>query len=138
MDYDVERIGSIVSDIRRYFKDLEDIDVKAEKDLKDVKNYYSVSMLLFTIVNRTIDLGEEIVVAEGLGMPSTYRDIFTILADASIIDDTLRDELSGLVSYRNRLAHQYQALNERDIYRIYRRLGSVKAFAEAVVRRVGP
>jgi len=77
--YDMERIGKIISDIEKYFRDLKELKIEKIEDLKDKRNFYALSMALFSILNRTIDLGSEIVIANNLGMPSTYRDIFSLL-----------------------------------------------------------
>jgi len=79
--YDVERIGKIISDIERYFRDLEleGLNIKKVEDLEDRKDFYAISMVLFSILNRAIDLGDEIVMANNLGMPSTYKEIFRLL-----------------------------------------------------------
>lgn len=75
--YDIERIGKIISDIERYFRDLEleGLNIKNVEDLEDRKDFYAISMVLFSILNRAIDLGDEIVMANNLGMPSTYKEI---------------------------------------------------------------
>jgi hypothetical protein len=67
--YDTERIARIISDIEKYLRDLEELDIKEAKDLADKRNFYAISMVLFSILNRTIDLGEELVMANNLGMP---------------------------------------------------------------------
>ena len=77
--YDTERIARIISDIEKYLRDLEELDIKEARDLADKRNFYAISMVLFSILNRTIDLGEELVMANNLGMPSTYREIFKLL-----------------------------------------------------------
>jgi len=77
--YDIERTARIISDIEKYLRDLEELDIKEARDLADKRNFYAISMVLFSILNRTIDLGEELVMANNLGMPSTYREIFKLL-----------------------------------------------------------
>ena len=59
------------SDIYRYPDDPERLEIKDPHDLKDIKNFYAVSMILFTPINRVIDLGDEIVTSGN----RTYRDI---------------------------------------------------------------
>jgi|GEM_PF-3647173 len=55
--YDIEKITKIIADLERYFNDLEKLGIKEMGDLEDRKNFYSVSMVLFAILNRAIDLG---------------------------------------------------------------------------------
>ncbi len=77
--FDLERLTKIISDIYRYLDDLERMEIKDPRDLDDIKNFYAVSMILFTLINRVIDLGDEIVTSRNLGVPGTYREIFNLL-----------------------------------------------------------
>ena len=56
-----ERLLSIIRDIERFFCDLDSINVRKIEDLASNGRFYAVSMLLFSLINRAIDLGEEIV-----------------------------------------------------------------------------
>ncbi|ATZ61232.2 MAG: DUF86 domain-containing protein [Methanosarcinales archaeon Met12] len=130
--YDTERIGKIISDIEKYFRDLEELDIKKIEDLEDKKNFYSLSMVLFSAINRTINLGEEVVVANDIGMPSTYREIFRLLAKNKFIDRRLEKRLSNLVFYRNLLSHEYYDLTEKDVFDVSKRIKVVKQFVDIV------
>ena len=130
--YDVERLGKIFSDIERYFADLETLNVRTVKDLADRRNFYSVSMVIFSIINRTINLGEEVVTANNLGTPSTYKDIFYLLRKNGIINDRMKNELSELSSYRNVFSHEYQNLTEKDVYNALLKINAVKEFAKRI------
>ena len=77
--FDLEQLTKIISDIYRYLDDLEKIEPKDLSDLDDIRNFYAVSMILFTLINRTIDLGDEIVTSRNLGVPGTYQEIFSLL-----------------------------------------------------------
>ncbi len=128
--YDVERIGKIISDIGKYLRDLEELDIKEAKDLTDRRNFYAISMVLFSILNRTIDLGEEMVMANNLGMPSTYKEIFRLLVKNKLIDANLGEGLSNLVFYRNLLSHEYYELSEKDVFDVSEKINIVKKLAE--------
>jgi len=128
--YDIERIGKIISDIEKYLRDLEELDIRGAKGLMDKKNFYATSMVLLSILNRTIDLGEEIVMANNLGMPSTYREIFRLLVKNKLIDTNLGEGLSNLVFYRNLLSHEYYELTERDVFAVSKKINVVKKFVE--------
>jgi len=130
--YDMERIGKIISDIEKYFRDLGELKIEKIEDLEDKRNFYALSMALFSILNRTIDLGSEIVIANNLGMPSTYRDIFGLLGKNGFIDKALEKELSHLVFYRNVLSHEYYDLTEKDVFDVFKRLNLIKQFVEKV------
>jgi uncharacterized protein YutE (UPF0331/DUF86 family) len=130
--YDVERIGGIISNIERYFRDLEALEIERVENLEDKKNFYAVSMVLFSILNRAIDLGDEIVMANNLGMPSTYKEIFRLLTKNKLIDKNIGEEMSKLVFYRNLLSHDYYKLTEEDVFEVFRRISAVKMFVERI------
>ena len=69
--FDLERLTKIISDIYRYPDDLERMKIKDPRDLDGTKNFYAVSMILFALINRVIDLGDEIVTSRNLGVPGT-------------------------------------------------------------------
>ena len=128
--YDMERIGKIISDIEKYFTDLEELKIDKEEDLEDKRNFYALSMALFSILNRTINLGSELVMANNLGMPTTYKDIFRLLGKNGFISRELEKELSHLVFYRNLLSHEYYDLTEKDVFDVSKRINIVKQFVE--------
>ena len=132
--YDIERIGKIISDIEKYLRDLEELKIKKIEDLEDKRNFYALSMALFSALNRTIDLGSEIVMANNLGIPSTYRDIFKLLSKNEFIDKALEKELSRLVFYRNLLSHEYYDLTDKDIFDLLGRIVVIKQFVEKIKR----
>ena len=97
-------------------------DIKDVEDLKNFKNFHATSMLVFSIINRTIDIGEEIVAKEKLGFPSSYREVFEILADNKIIDEKLKQNLSKLVYYRNLFAHEYFSFTKKEVFDAFQKM----------------
>ena len=134
--FDLERLTKIISDIYRYLDDLEKIGVNDLHDLDDTRNFYALSMILFTLVNRTIDLGDEIVTSRNLGVPGTYREIFSLLERGKVIDKELASDLSNLVYQRNILAHEYYNLTEEDVFKIYRKIGVIRKFVEQAKKNI--
>ena len=134
--FDLERLTKIISDIYRYLDDLERIEIKDPRDLDDIRNFYAVSMILFTLINRVIDLGDEIVTSRNLGVPGTYREIFNLLERGKVIDKELASDLSNLVYQRNILAHEYHNLTEEDVFRTYRRVPVIRKFVERVKENI--
>jgi uncharacterized protein YutE (UPF0331/DUF86 family) len=134
--FDLERLTKIISDIYRYLDDLERIEIKDPRDLDDIRNFYAVSMILFTLINRVIDLGDEIVTSRNLGVPGSYREIFNLLERGKVIDRELASDLSNLVYQRNILAHEYHNLTEEDVFRTYRRVPVIRKFVERVKENI--
>ena len=133
--YDLERITKILADLDKFFCDLKELKIEKVSDLEDRKNYHSLSMVLFAIINRIIDLGNEIVVAEKYGMPSTYAETFKILSKRKVIDENMKKEIIFLVRSRNRLSHEYFDFDEKEVFEIYQRISNVKNFIEIVKKK---
>ncbi|MDD1662272.1 MAG: DUF86 domain-containing protein, partial [Methanomicrobiales archaeon] len=109
-------------------------------DLEDRRNLYALSMLLFSIINRAIDLADEVVITNRLGMPSSYNEIFSLLSRKRFIDRDLGEQMAALVFYRNMIAHQYDDLTDDDLYSLFERLGTITRFVERMkeIIREGP
>src|SRR5512136_1650116 len=58
--YDREQVTKIISDIERYTKDLQELGISGREELEDRRTLYALSMLLFTIINRALDLADEV------------------------------------------------------------------------------
>lgn len=125
---DQERLVGIISDICFYLGEYVRISSGSEPDLDDKKTYYAVSMILFTVLNCLIELGEELVAGLDAGIPSTYRDVFRLLRKADVISSEMEKELSSLVYYRNRLSHQYVNFDTGDLQAVIVRMPVIKEF----------
>jgi uncharacterized protein YutE (UPF0331/DUF86 family) len=138
--YDREQVSKIISDIERYTKDLQELDILARDDLEDRRTLYALSMLLFTIINRALDLADEVIITNRLGMPQSYREIFDILRRRRFIDRDLAGEMAAIVFYRNMIAHQYDDLTDDDLYSLFQRLDVILKFVERMkeIIREGP
>jgi len=128
--FDKVRITKILRDINRFFNDLDKMNVKSIDDLMDIEKFYAVSMILFALINRAIDLGDEIVASLDIGMPSKYTDIFYILRREGYISSDLTQNLIWLVNARNLLSHKYQDFDEEDVFNIMKKVQSIKEFLE--------
>jgi uncharacterized protein YutE (UPF0331/DUF86 family) len=138
--YDREQVTKVVSDIERYTKDLQELDIRAREDLEDRRTLYALSMLLFTIINRALDLADEVIITNRLGMPQSYKEIFDILRRRRFIDRDLAEEMAALVFYRNMIAHQYDDLTDDDLWALLQRLDTILKFVERMkeIIREGP
>tara|TARA_Y100000034_G_scaffold82975_1_gene99373 strand:- start:265 stop:678 length:414 start_codon:yes stop_codon:yes gene_type:complete len=135
--YDIERIGKLIADIQKYFKEIKGYNLSIE-DLNDSKNYNASSMLIFAILNRLIDLGNEIISAEDLGAPNTYQDIMKILAKENVINKTQADKINQLIGKRNIFAHFYEDITEKELFKTIKDLNIIEEFLETIKRRIKP
>ena len=134
--YDEERIGNIVSDIHKYLKDLEEIGIHRIEDLEDKRNFYAASMILFSLLNRVFDLGSEMAIANSLGIPATYRDIFVLLKKNGFIQNDLSKEMIGLVTYRNLLSHEYHGLTGENLCDLIKKITFITQFVRLMQDRI--
>jgi len=129
MTYDKQRIARIISDIEKYLSDLQKLE---PKQIDDKKTYYAASMLLLTLANRTIDLGDAIVTGGNFGFPSTYRVIFSLLKENGVIDKKMEEELGHIVHYRNLLSHEYAEITTKDVLAFWKSASSISRFMQRV------
>jgi uncharacterized protein YutE (UPF0331/DUF86 family) len=134
--YDEERIGMILSDIGRFLKDFEELDIHSVRDLQDKRNFYASSMVLFSLLNRVFDLGSEMAIAHHLGIPATYRDIFVLLRKNGFIGNDLAHEMVGLVTYRNLLSHEYQGISEEILFDLTGKIPLIRQFVGIMQDRI--
>ncbi|UUX91365.1 type VII toxin-antitoxin system HepT family RNase toxin [Methanoplanus endosymbiosus] len=124
----INRVSVILGDVRYYLDEFRDISSEDDYDLEERKTYYAVSMILFTILNSVIELGEELITEKNLVVPGSYREIFRLLGKADIVPKDLAKDLSSLVYYRNRLSHQYSGFNEDDLESVISKLAVIEEF----------
>lgn len=133
--YDLERMNKMIDDIRRFFLDLEFIKID-EKNIQDPNKLHSASMLIFGIINRSIDLADEMLVKNDLPMPSHYHECFPILAKAGLIDKNLAIQLENLTRERGLFAHHYYDINHKKVLKLAKDAYIVKQFTEKVKKIV--
>lgn len=129
--YDRDRIGMIIRDINDYFVKLNDVKVKAVGDLDEFK-FDVVSMRIFLILNKTIDLGKEIVVSRNFGFPKSYGDIFKILGDKKFVSRQQEKDLLKLIFLRNQISHRYEGISDKELFKVRNDLKIVKDFIKIV------
>lgn len=58
----------------------------------------------------SLDIGQYLIRRERLGVPQSYREVFTLLAEHQWIDSDLAETLKKMVGFRNIAVHNYQEL----------------------------
>ncbi|MFH0968047.1 MAG: DUF86 domain-containing protein [Methanobacteriota archaeon] len=133
-----DRIVTISADLNRFFRDYSILIESGIPDEQDTVRYHALSMVLFIILNLCFEMGEEVISSAHTQIPQSYRDIFRILHKENIIDESMMQTMSGLVYYRNRLAHQYAGLDSEDLKAICRKIDIVHEYIEILKRKVPP
>ncbi|MBI2079770.1 DUF86 domain-containing protein [Candidatus Micrarchaeota archaeon] len=104
---DKEQIAVMIRDTERYLSDLEELEVSKHSDLLEKKKYYASSMVIFAILNRSIDIANEVIAGSKIQIPGSYWDSFYLLGKAKIISEKTAEKMKNLVKYRNVIAHEY-------------------------------
>jgi len=113
---DKQRINFIIEDIKTYLSKLEKMKIKTINDLNEDVVFFASSMISFQILNRMIDLGDDIIRGKNLGYPLETKDTFTILEKEKIIDEKMSKKMKELVRMRNKFAHRYGNIERQEIY----------------------
>jgi uncharacterized protein YutE (UPF0331/DUF86 family) len=130
--YDLERIEIVLRDIEKYLTKLGSFGIKKVSDLEDDKNFYSSSMLIFNIINRSIDLAEQIVRDKSLGTPLEYKEFFEILNGAKVINKKTSENMQDLVRKRNKISHRYGNITRKEIFDSIKQIETVKDFIKEI------
>ncbi|MBI5502279.1 MAG: DUF86 domain-containing protein [Deltaproteobacteria bacterium] len=104
--------------------------------LASVVQQHAAERELQIVIEACLDIGHHVISREGLRRPGDYRDVFTVLREAHVVDDALGRRLEDMAGFRNRLVHGYLDVEPRRVFDIARdELGDVEEFLAAVVRR---
>ena len=133
---DNERIANMVKDIERYFSDLEEIKIGNKNELQEPEKKHSVSMLVFSIVNRVLDISNEFIAGSKIPSPASYRDAFDLLKTHKIISPQTAEKMIWLVKYRNIIAHEYYVFGVDEIFQLKKRIYDVELFIQEIKRHI--
>jgi uncharacterized protein YutE (UPF0331/DUF86 family) len=93
-------------------------------------------MIMFTLLNRVFDLGSEVSIAHNMGIPSTYREIFTLLRKNGFISETLSQNMIGLVTYRNLLSHEYHGIDDEKLFILTTKIETIQEFVDLMQKKI--
>ncbi len=83
-----------------------------------------------------IDLALDLISRRGLGVPQSYRETFTVLARAGVIDAALATQLQGWAGMRNVLVHMYTTLDLDRVHAALSDTASLRTFHGIVAREL--
>jgi uncharacterized protein YutE (UPF0331/DUF86 family) len=137
-EVDEEKLIELISVINKYLKYLDDKNIDNVEVLKDdLDTYFAVSMALFTIINKLIELGEELVDSLDKGyFPKTYIEIPKILFREHILTKNQYKLFADLIEYRNNIAHEYEQIYENEIFWCIKNIVFVSDFVKIVKKRL--
>ena len=71
----------------------------------------SIILNLQRACEAAIDMGNHLIRLNGLGIPQSSRDTFSLLSRAGVIPEELSKKLQRMVGFRNIAVHDYQNLS---------------------------
>lgn len=114
-----EKLNIEIENLRQYLKEMDDFPVKNVNEFINsrIKNL-ALSMLIFSSINCTIEIGEIIISKYSFETPLKYREIFEILIKNNVITEKTGTKLSSFIYQRNMIAHQYGKIKLEKIYEV--------------------
>lgn len=103
----INKAASIERCVRRA---REEYDKDADSFATDFTRQDAAILNIQRACEAALDMGQHLVRRERLGVPQSARDVFSLLAQAGWIEQTLADDLKRMVGFRNIAVHDYQAM----------------------------
>ncbi len=131
---DLNIIENKISSAKKYLKILERYKKYSKQEIEenlDVKG--ALERYLYLAIQAAIDLAEAVVAYKNFRKPTTMSETFSILNEEKIIPDDLLKNLTGMVGFRNIVAHDYEKMNYDIVYDILQnRLKNIEEFLEKI------
>lgn len=109
-------------------------DLRADLDLQD-----AIAMSLLVAVQTALDLALHFVAEEGVGVPASYAEAFTILEQKGLVPAEVAERLRRMAALRNRIAHGYASVDFARIWtELPEGLQAFEDFGRALDRRISP
>jgi uncharacterized protein YutE (UPF0331/DUF86 family)/predicted nucleotidyltransferase len=126
----LQEMDESLADWERYRENITEDDIIKNRDARNM-----VMHAMLISIQSCIDIANHIIVQRGLKRPSTYREAFEILTEASLVPKELSEELADLAGFRNVLVHIYWRIDIPRVYEILQRgLTPIKEFRSVVMQ----
>ena len=125
----LDRLGEEIDALRRLSRrDTEEL-------LHDDDLLAAVKYRFIVAIEVCIDIGRHVVASEGLRAPLDYADVFSVLAEAALLDSGAAADLRDTARFRNLLVHGYAKVDDTRVVEILRdRVDDLAAFRIALAR----
>lgn len=93
----------------------------------------AVKYAFVVVIESAIDAAEHVIASEGLRMPASFADAFTVLYEAGLLEGELAAAMADAARFRNLLVHQYVDVDDDRVLEILRtRLDDLRAYRAAI------
>lgn len=120
--------------VRRMLAGIATLPLASEEELlADPRMVAAGESYLRRALEALLDLGRHLL-AKGFGLAATeYKAVPGLLHEQGILDDEMRDRLTEMAGYRNRLVHFYDEVTPAELYTILTvHLGDVERVLEEI------
>lgn len=108
-----------------------------ENFLTNVDQQYVVLHALQLAIQAAMDLAAHFVADEGWEVPARSGQVFSVLAERSVISAEIASRLRTMAAFRNLIVHEYGEVNLKTVYEIWHRsLDDLREFAAAVMKDI--
>jgi len=114
--------------------ELEEIKSSITEGELSLKDRYAYERIFQLLVEECINLGSHIISGLALKRADTYREVFTILKDNSLITPQTSEKMDEFVKLRNRIVHNYWRVEEEELRKKIKESHWFKRFAEEVFK----
>ncbi|MDY6826545.1 MAG: DUF86 domain-containing protein [Bacillota bacterium] len=120
LKYEAEVLTNLKSQLNSALNLLKEL---AQKDLETIRTdphlLSSAKYNLIVAIESAIDLSNHLISKNGFRVPEDFSDSFRVLAEQGILNDNfVGEKLIAMALFRNRLVHQYWAVDTDLLYDI--------------------
>lgn len=118
--------------LSEYLEDLEELQELPYRDfVTDKKTRRYAERTLHLAIECCLDLASHIIADLKLREPETYRDMFAVLAESSVIPQSALPELEKMAGFRNVIVHHYVRIDPEIVFEVLKRnLGTIRDFGK--------
>lgn len=132
MEIDKEEILNDINVINRYLS-----IIRGRKKIDEEFEYLGISMALFTILNKIIELGEDLVDSfDENYVPKRYMDIADFLFEKKVLTKEQFKIYRSFISYRNEIAHEYEEIKDVELDWCLKNLDFIDEFVKIVKNKL--
>jgi len=131
---DRRRVEEIFRNLDGYLAQLRTLQRCSQSELtEDPIRLGATKYYLQVAVESCIDVANRLIARQGWRKPNSFADVFAVLGEAGLLEQTFARTLMRMAQFRNRLVHLYWDVDGPTIYQILQEnLGDLEHF-EAIV-----
>lgn len=131
-------ILSRIDKLKEYLTFLNSIkNYSKDKYTSDPFIYGASERFLHLSIECILDIGNHVISDMNYRKPDSNKDIFQVLYENKIIDESLKNSLCNMAGFRNILVHDYMKLNRSIVYDIIlNNLSDIKKFVSIIAEYI--